>query len=101
MKYSACVFLIFCSIYPIPIAQAQKKDPAKEDVDIVQGTWGGVSSITEGKETAKAELDVMRLIVKGDQWNYAIGDGPPIFDPAPKFVLDPKAKPKTIDVKVN
>jgi uncharacterized protein (TIGR03067 family) len=57
-----------------------------------------MSSISDGREGSKAELDVMRLIIKGEFWNYAIGDGPPIFDPAPKFVLNSDAKPKTIDV---
>jgi uncharacterized protein (TIGR03067 family) len=96
MRYSAFVLLAIWSVGSI--AHGQKKDPAKKDADLIQGVWKGVSSISDGKETPKAELDVMRLIVKGDRWNYAIGDGAPIFDPAPKFVLNSAAKPKTIDV---
>ena len=96
MRYSVFVLLALCSLGSI--AQGQKKDPVKKDADLIQGVWRGVSSISDGQETPKAELDVMRLIVKDDRWNYAIGDGPPIFNPAPKFVLNFDAKLKTIDV---
>jgi uncharacterized protein (TIGR03067 family) len=70
----------------------------KKDLDRLQGTWIAQSSNTEGQETPKAQLEVMRLIVKADRWNYSIGGGKPILDPAPKVVLNAAAKPMTLDV---
>jgi uncharacterized protein (TIGR03067 family) len=78
-------------------------DPApneavKKEVDRLQGTWVPRSSITEGVAAKQAELDVLRLIIKGDRWSYSIGGGPSILQPEPRFVVDPSANPRTLDV---
>src|SRR5204863_378408 len=54
--------------------------------------------VTEGEEAAKAELAVLRLLIKGDRWSYSIGGGKSIFQPEPKFTVDPTSNPKTLDV---
>src|SRR5207249_4424704 len=88
--------LILCGM--CSAADDPKNDPVKKDAELIQGTWVAERSNTEGTETPKAQVEVLRLIVKGDRWNYSIGGGAPVFDPAPKFLLNPSAKPKTLDV---
>ncbi len=80
------------------VAHAQEKGAAENDSVIIQGNWDATSSNTEGKDLPKSELRISRLVVKGDEWNYSLGGGAVLLDPAPKFSLDQNAIPKTIDV---
>jgi uncharacterized protein (TIGR03067 family) len=95
MRFWSFIGLLACCIAP---AAGAGGDAINKELDRLQGTWVGQSSSTEGEETPKAQLEVFRLIIKGDRWNYSIGGGKPIFEPAPKVVLNPSAKPKTLDV---
>jgi uncharacterized protein (TIGR03067 family) len=94
MRLSVVVLLsVFGSLAS---AEQPQKDAVKKEVDHLQGTWVPESSNTEGKETPKAELQVLRLTVKGDRWLLSLKGGKPFVEPT--FKVDPTAKPKTLDV---
>jgi uncharacterized protein (TIGR03067 family) len=67
-----------------------KKDPRKEDLKKLQGTWEVVSYLSEGiGSTFK-----MHRTISGNQWTTHT-DGQPIRY---RFEIDPTKKPKTIDI---
>jgi uncharacterized protein (TIGR03067 family) len=77
-------------------ADAPQNDAVKKEVERLQGAWAPVSSNTEGKDTAEAELRIFRLTVKGDRWLLSLKGGKPIVEPT--FRVGPTTKPKTLDV---
>jgi len=92
-------FLVLLALSGIVLgAGGSQNESLKQEVDRLQGTWAPQSSITEGVEAAKEELAVLRLIIKGNRWSYSIGGGKSVFQPEPKFTVNPKANPKTLDV---
>jgi uncharacterized protein (TIGR03067 family) len=67
----------------------------KSDAELLQGTWTVVALEMDGQETPAAMLGDARIVLKGDRFQ-SLGMGA-VYEG--KLVLDPKASPKTFDLK--
>lgn len=74
-------------------ADQPKKDPSRDDLGRLQGTWILESKVADGKEFGKKSLKAYRVVIKGDTWTFL--NGPETMSRM-KFELG-AAGPKTID----
>jgi RNA polymerase sigma-70 factor (ECF subfamily) len=77
-----------------------KKDPVKNELEKMEGTWTLVSREWRGnldrtlKKTANEDLKKWQLTIKGDQWTVTYPGG----EDRGKIQIDPTKDPKTIDL---
>ncbi len=92
MRWLASTMLTACAALT---AYAVPGDPAKKELDSVQGVWQIVSMELDGiafpEETAKS----FKLTVKGDKASHSTPDGK---SEEATIKLDPSKKPKAIDL---
>jgi uncharacterized protein (TIGR03067 family) len=65
----------------------------KAELEKFNGTWKGVSVVTDGKEMPKAEAEAVRLTVKGEKYTLKIGNE----EIEGTHKLDPTKTPKHIE----
>jgi len=68
-------------------------DDPKDELKKLEGTWTMVSGEKDGKNVAEQTIKTAKLVIKGDQHDFRIGDE--TFKGTLK--VDPSKKPKTID----
>jgi uncharacterized protein (TIGR03067 family) len=71
-------------------------DPAKDDLDNLQGSWKVVSLEKDGKKQPEDALKTIKVVIKDDKFILKEGDR----DSEATIKLDPSSKPKTIDLTV-
>ncbi len=74
-----------------------KDDPAKKELEKMQGTWMYESVEMDGKAMPADELKKMRITFAGDKFTVKSGDK---AAEAGTQKLDPTKKPKTVDATV-
>jgi uncharacterized protein (TIGR03067 family) len=65
----------------------------KAELEKFNGTWKGVSVVTDGKEMPKAEAEAVRLTVNGEKYTLKMGNE----EIEGTHKLDPTKKPKHIE----
>jgi uncharacterized protein (TIGR03067 family) len=75
-------------------ADAPKNDRTREELDKLKGTWGLVSSETDGNKASADEIKKIKLVFAGATLTVRQGDKSAESD----VVLRPDKKPKQIDL---
>lgn len=91
MNLFAALALASLCAAPIP-----KTDPVKGDQEVLQGEWKVVEYFKAGINRSEEQTEA-KLIFKGDALTIHEQNGNELLS---TFTLDPKASPKTIDIKV-
>ncbi len=86
----ACTLLVFSSMTSLGADDTQK------DLQRLQGTWSVVECIGDGRALSKKLRDQMTITFKGKK--ILVGGGVDIFKGSFTFKIDPKKKPKAIDI---
>jgi uncharacterized protein (TIGR03067 family) len=76
-------------------APVPKDAIAKPDQEALQGEWKVVEFVKDGSDRAKDEGDT-KVVIKDN--NFTVKE--PTRDEPATFTIDPKANPKTIDIRV-
>jgi uncharacterized protein (TIGR03067 family) len=75
------------------LVAAEQKDPAKDEIEKLQGDWMMVSSETSGKKAPDNIVKISSVSIKGDQWLAKLGGRETKFT----IKVDPTKSPRTID----
>lgn len=87
----AASLLLTCSV--VALCARADDSAGKKDQDKLQGAWKIVKAIKDGEAIPAAELETQELLVKGNQMTFKAPQGNEVVT----FMLDPSAKPQTID----
>jgi uncharacterized protein (TIGR03067 family) len=86
-SFMALTLVLFLSL---PVRAVE----AKEDKDAVQGTWLPETAELAGKPFPDEVRKTIKLVIKDDTYTVTVGENPD----KGTVKLDPKAKPKTLDI---
>ena len=92
MKYA--VIAIATSIVSVASSAADDKAIAVERKRF-EGTWQLVSAVNDGEELPKEFVKKVRVVIKDGKFTVHVGDEIAAKDVS--FVIDPTAKPSTVD----
>jgi uncharacterized protein (TIGR03067 family) len=84
------------ALFGLLLVSLAAADPAKDDLDKLQGSWKIVSLEKDGKKQPEDALKSLKVIIKDDKFILKEGDK----DAESSIKLDPSAKPKAIDLTV-
>jgi uncharacterized protein (TIGR03067 family) len=95
MRYIGSFIAVCCFLLT---GNAAQDDPAKKDLDSLQGGWQYMSWVADGNPAPKEEVKGLKIVIKGNKLTF-IGFGKGIASEA-TIKLDPSKKPKAIDLAV-
>jgi uncharacterized protein (TIGR03067 family) len=94
---NCCVACLF--VLGVVASEGVPQTGTKSDAEGIQGLWNAVSAETEGKPVAKEIVKDMHLAFAGNRM-IAFGEDD-VADAIYVFQLNPKGKPKQIDLKLS
>lgn len=78
---------------------AQEGQVVKDELARIEGTWQLVYAETDGKTTPGAQIQAVRVVIKGNSHSVYFGEKLVVHDVS--FNLDPSVTPRTTDDTIN